>query len=161
MLAGFVLVLVIASCSTSQTLPCPTAASPATCPSLDGATSFCTWAEWGCARESACGGYYALVDEAVDARFTYYYSAATGQFVATVQEAPGGGSASCMAGPPQFQVPQGCGDDTLADCAPPPRDGGVGGGSDATVDAPFSAPSPSGSPSNQPFFAPLAPPARR
>jgi len=144
----------IVACSTSQPLACPVSASSA-CPSLDGVTAFCTWAEWGCAPEPACGGYFVLVDQAVDAKLTYYYSAASGQFAATVQEAFGGGNATCLAGPSQFQPPSGCEPDTLADCAPPPRDGGVTfGASDAAADGPFSAPSPSGSPSAQPFGAP-------
>ena len=103
---------------------CPVSASSA-CPSLDGVTTFCTWVDWGCAPEPACGGYFVIVDQAVDARFTYYYSAANGQFAATVQEAFGGGNATCLAGPSQFQPPTGCEPDTLADCAPPPRDGGI------------------------------------
>jgi len=159
-LASFAaLALAFAACSTAEPLTCPVPAATA-CPSLDGVTSFCAWSQWGCAPEAACGGYFVLQDQATGSRFTYYYAAASGQFAATVKEAFQGGEATCLAGPASFQVPSGCDMDTLADCAPPPRDGGVGGGSDATVDAPFSAPSPSGSPSNQPFFAPLAPPAR-
>jgi hypothetical protein len=96
-----------------------------------------------------------VVDQGPTARLTYYYSAASGQFVATVQEAFGGGNASCLAGPSQFQVPSGCEPDTLADCNPPLRDGGVNvGATDAATDAPFVAPSPSGNPSAQPFSAP-------
>ena len=139
-----------AACSASAPLACATPAA-GDCPSLDGVTSFCTWAEWGCAPEAACEGYFVLRDLGTDARFTYYYSAATGAFVATVKEAPGGGGASCVAGPASFQVPSGCAMDTLAECGPPPRDGGAMVPRDAGADAPFSAPSPSGSPSTQPF----------
>ncbi len=141
----------VASCSTSQTLACPLPASTG-CPSLDGVTTFCSWGEWGCAPQTACSGYLLVVDQTAGARFTYYYSAATGQFVATVEEAFGGGNATCVAGPSLFQVPTGCEPDTLADCAPPPRDGGIGPG-DAATDAPFIAPTPSGNPSAQPFSA--------
>jgi hypothetical protein len=142
--------VVAAACSTSPPLACPAAAS---CPSLDGATSFCSWSEWGCAPEKSCSGYFVLIDEGIDARLTYYYSAATGQYVATVSEPPGGGSTSCIAGPSSFQPPSGCDVDTLADCGPPPRDGGTSA-SDAASDAPYNPPSPSGSPSTQPLALP-------
>ena len=128
------------------------------CPSLDGATTFCSWADWGCAKTPACGGYFVLVDQGVDARVTYYYSAASGQFVATVMEAFAGGDATCIAGPPQFQIPSGCNPDTLAECAPPTRDAGASVlASDAATDAPFNPPSPSGNPSAQPLSAPPRP----
>jgi hypothetical protein len=155
--AAALVAVVLAACSTPETLACPTATSSTSpaCPSLDGVTSFCTWSQWGCAPVAACGGYFVLQDQGTDARFTYYYAAASGELVATVKEGFNGGGASCIAGPESFRVPSGCAMDTLADCAPPPRDGGIGGGDDATVDAPFSAPSPSGMPSNQPFV--LAP----
>jgi hypothetical protein len=153
-LGTLALAVAAASCSSAETLTCPAPASASLCPSLDGVTSFCTWAEWGCARVASCGGYYLLVDEGTDARFTYYYAAATGAFVATVREAPGGGVASCLAGPAQFQPPQGCSEDTLAECGPPPRDGGGIFAIDAGTDAQFTAPSPSGSPSAQPLAAP-------
>jgi len=143
----------LAGCSTAQSLPCPNAAA-SSCPSLDGVTSFCSWSEWGCARETACGGYFVIHDEGSDARFTYYYAATTGAFVATVQEASGGGNATCLAGPASFQPPSDCDFDTLADCDPLPRDGGANGARDASADAPFGAPSPSGSPSTQPLATP-------
>jgi hypothetical protein len=138
----FAVVFVAVACSMSEPLTCPLPASGA-CPSLDGVTTFCTWSEWGCAREPACDGYFVIVDETADARFTYYYSATGGQFVATVKEAFGGGSATCLAGPSRFQPLTGCEPDTLADCAPGPRDGGAFS-RDAAADAPLGAPSPSG-----------------
>ncbi len=142
----------VASCSASPALACAALPAASTgCPSLDGLTSFCTWADWGCARETPCGGYFVLRDEGTDARFTYYYSATTGAFVATVEESAGGGGALCLAGPASFQPPSDCDLDTLADCDPPPRDGGLGPAGDAAPDAPFSAPAPSGSPSSQPL----------
>jgi hypothetical protein len=142
-----------AACSGSAPLACATAAA-GECPSLDGVTSFCIWTEWGCASEPSCGGYFVLRDEGTDARLTYYYAAATGAFVATVAEAPGGGDARCVAGPSSFAIPSGCEAETLASCGPPPRDGGATVILDARADAPFSAPSPSGSPSTQPFALP-------
>jgi hypothetical protein len=152
-------VVVPAACSTSDPLTCPVPAAGA-CPSLDGVTAFCTWSEWGCAREPACDGYFVIVDQTTDARLTYYYSATSGEFVATIEEAFGGGGATCLAGPSQFQPLTGCEPDTLAECAPGPRDAGAIF-ADAAADAQVGAPSPSGSPSTQPFalppLAPLAP----
>jgi hypothetical protein len=156
----FAVVVVMVACSTSAPLTCPVPAAGA-CPSLDGVTTFCTWSEWGCAREPACDGYFVIEDLTADARLTYYYSATSGEFVATVEEAFGGGSATCLAGPSQFQPLSGCDPDTLADCAPGPRDGGTFL-SDAAADALVGAPSPSGSPSTQPFaLPPVAPAAQR
>jgi hypothetical protein len=143
---------VFAACSTSQPLPCPVVAG-GSCPSLDGVRTFCTWTAWGCAPEAACDGYFAVVEQGTSARLTYYYSAATGAFVATVQEAFGGGSATCLVGPAEFKPPSGCDLDTLADCAPLEGDAGVVL-IDAATDGPFSAPAPSSSPSSQPFTMP-------
>jgi hypothetical protein len=148
----------LAACSPSQPLACPSSSSGSSaCPSLDGVTSFCTWSEWGCAPEPACGGYFLVLSYGVDARFTYYYSAETGRFVGTIEESLGGGNPRCLAGPPSFLVPSGCAVDTVAACAPPPREGGTGP-SDAGPDAPFSPPSPSSSPSTQPLAFPPLPP---
>ncbi len=133
-----------AACSGPAPLACASTAA-GECPSLDGVTSFCSWAEWGCASEPPCGGYFVLRDEGTDARLTYYYAAATGAFVATVKEAPARGSArAAWPGPSSFVLPTGCEVETLASCGPPPRDGGVTLVLDARADAPFSAPSPSG-----------------
>ena len=145
----------LSACSPSQPLACA-ASGPTECPSLDGVTSFCTWSEWGCAPEPACGGYFLLMSYGTSARFTYYYSAETGRFVATIAESIGGGNASCLAGPASFVVPSGCAVDTLAACAPPPRDGGTVP-SDAGSDAPFNPPAPSASPSTQPLAFPPPP----
>jgi hypothetical protein len=122
-------------------------------------TSFCTWSEWGCAPEPACGGYFLVMDYGVDARFTHYYSAETGRFVATIEESIGGGDARCLAGPPAFAVPEGCAVETVAACGPPPRNGPAIP-SDAGTDAPFNPPSPSASPSTQPLSLPPRYPPR-
>ncbi len=147
--------LPFAACSTTPALTCAVPAAEG-CPSLDGVTTFCRWAAWGCASQPACGGYLAVVDQGASARLTYYYAAASGQFVATVEEAFGGGNPVCLAGPSRFTPPAGCAYDTLAECAPPPSDGGVSF-LDASTDAPFNPPAPSGSPSTQPFAVPYAP----
>jgi hypothetical protein len=142
-----------AGCSSSHALACP--AEPLACPSLDGLTTFCTWAEWGCTSESACGGYYAVVDPAVDAEYTYYYSAQTGAYVATLR-ADYGGDSTCFNGPASFTPPASCSYATTAECAPPARDGGIGP-IDASVDAADTG-VVIGSPSSQPLARP--PPAR-
>ena len=123
-LAWLVPTLLLPACSPSEPLACRAAPGAGSCPSLDGVTSFCSWSEWGCAPEAACGAYFALTDEGSDARLTYYYSTATGQFVATVEQTPGA-SPICLTGPASFVVPAGCAPDTLAECAPPPRDSGA------------------------------------
>jgi hypothetical protein len=146
------------ACSTSQTLPCA-APGTAECPSLDGVTSFCEYAQWGCAASSPCGGYFAVVDPTVDAKLTYFYAAATGAYVATVSE-PSDGPAVCTVGPASFAVPSSCSFVTLAECSP--RGSGVPlGPSDASVDAPFTTPVPSGMPSAQPQEFPRTLPTRR
>ncbi len=142
-----------AGCSSSHALACP--AEPLACPSLDGLTTFCAWAEWGCASESACGGYYAVVDPAVDAEYTYYYEAQTGGYVATLR-AGYGGDATCFNGPASFTPPASCTYATTAECAPIARDGGIGP-IDASLDAADTG-VVIGSPSSQPLATP--PPAR-
>jgi hypothetical protein len=155
--ALFAGVFALAACAPSEPLACaaPTASG---CPSLDGVTAFCRWSDWGCAPEPACAGYFVLADFGVDARFTYYYAAASGAFVATVKEDATGGNPSCLVGPSSFAAPSGCAVIALAACAPPPQDAGAGP-TDAGTDAPFSPPAPSGSPSTQPLARPPRVPA--
>jgi hypothetical protein len=144
-------------CSSSRSLACP--GEPSACPSLDGVTMFCAWADWGCTSEVACGGYFAVVDQAVDARFTYYYAARTGAYVATVREDFGGGDATCFNGPASFTPPASCAFTTLAACAPIAQEGGV-----EPVDASFDAAetgTPPGSPSSQPLARPPDSPANQ
>ena len=143
----------VEGCSSMHALACP--ALPLACPSLDGVTAFCSWTEWGCAPEAACGGYYGVVDVTVDAKLTYIYSAQTGAYVATIQEDFGGGSASCTNGPASFTAPASCDFDTLAVCAPTQQDAGLGS-FDASFDATDTGP-PQGIPSGQPLALPPRP----
>jgi hypothetical protein len=137
-------IVVASACGTSPPLTCAEGTATG-CPSLDGVTTFCAWSAWGCAPEPACGGYFAVVDEAVDARFTYFYAAATGQFVATVSEPSSGGAATCTVGPGSFRVPAGCTWEELADCAPPAKDAGVRIGVEDAGDAEIGVAPPVGS----------------
>jgi hypothetical protein len=147
----------VEGCSLSAALTCP--ALSLACPSLDGVTSFCTWRSWGCLAEPACGGYFAVVDVTVDGKLTYFYSAQTGAYVATVQEDPGGGHASCANGASSFTPPASCTFATLATCAPLPQDAGLVF-RDASLDAADTGP-PQGIPSGQPLARPPRPTAAR
>jgi hypothetical protein len=145
--------LVGGGCSSGHALACPS--FPLACPSLDGVTTFCSWRDWGCPATAACDGYLAVVDVTVDGQLTYFYSAPTGAYVATVSESTGGGNARCIDGPASFTPPSSCAFETLAECDPIEQDGGIG-----PIDASFDAPdtgSPSGMPSSQPQVAPPRP----
>jgi hypothetical protein len=147
---GVAVAVAVAGCSSSHALSCPSL--PLACPSLDGVTEFCTWPTWGCQTEAACGGYFAVVDVTVDARLTYFYSAQTGAYIATIAEPLGGGAASCTNGPASFTPPTSCDFVTLALCAPIQQDGGIGP-SDASFDA-TDAGAPPPMPSSQPLSEP-------
>ncbi len=93
-----------------------------------------------------------MVDPAVDAEFTYYYSAETGAYVATVRADYGGSDTTCFNGPASFTPPASCGYTTTAACAPTARDGGIVP-IDASVDAADTG-AVIGSPSSQPLVMP-------